>query len=125
MNVLKKILRELSYYFSDEEDPNEPVYDPVHIGAVIVLSLLGISVLFWLLWSLIVFGGGIQAKILPFLQIVFTSKTKEDFGYIGYPFEMGVFEGWVTNLVALVFSILIVTAIWYIFENLKKDERKI
>ncbi|MBN1621545.1 MAG: hypothetical protein JW871_03025 [Endomicrobiales bacterium] len=112
---MKKISDFILDFFSDKEDPEEIGYDPVHVGAMIILVLLGLSLTFWLLWALLVFGGGIQAKILPLIQVLFTSKTVGDFGYVGYPYEMGVFEGWVTNIIALVFSILVITGIWYIF----------
>ena len=101
-------------------NPGEPVYDPVHIGMMIVFVLFALTLLFWLLWSLLVFGGGIQAKVLPFLQIIFTSKTAADFGYVGYPYEMGVFKGWPTNLVAFIFTFLLIVAIWHIFKRSEK-----
>ncbi|MFH1368358.1 MAG: hypothetical protein ABII64_04440 [Elusimicrobiota bacterium] len=114
---LTKLFSNFKDYFSDKEDVNEPGYDPVHIGGMIVLVLFGMTVLFWLLWALLVFGGGIQAKIMPFIELVFTPKTAADFGYVGYPYEMGVFEGWPTNLVALVFTVSIIIAIWFVFKQ--------
>jgi hypothetical protein len=122
---LKNILNYLDKVFDDTENPEEPKYDPVHVGGMIVLSLLGISVLFWLLWSLLVFGGGIQAKVVPFLKIVFTSATAADFGYVGYPFEMGVFEGWPTNVIALVISIVLFVMITKIIYKGGKNEDKL
>lgn len=116
MDYVKGFRKGMIDFFSDKEDPNEPGYDPVHIAAMAVIVLLVMTVLFWLLWSLLVFGGGIQAKLAPFIQVVFTSKTAADFGYIGYPYEMGVFEGWPTNLAALAFTSGIIVAIWYIFQ---------
>ncbi|MBN1384508.1 MAG: hypothetical protein JW983_06505 [Elusimicrobia bacterium] len=89
--------------FSDEENPEEPVYDPMHIASMIVLTLFGISILFWLFWSLLVYKGGLLSKVIPFLSVILTSKTLADYGYEGYPYEMGVFGGWITNIVALVF----------------------
>jgi hypothetical protein len=112
---LKKIFSLILDLFSDEEVQGEAGYDPVHVGIMIVSVLFGISILFWLLWSLMVFRGGIQAKALPFLQMVFTSKTAADFGYVGYPFEMGIFEGWITNAAALFFLMLLLVGIWYVF----------
>jgi hypothetical protein len=112
---LKKYLNDLLAFVSDDEDPDEPVYDPRHVAALIVIVLFSMNVLFWLLWALLVFGGGIQAKLLPFLQLLFSAKTAADFGYAGYPYEMGVFEGWVTNVVALVFLLALISSIWYIF----------
>ena len=114
---MKKILKNFFDFFSDIENPDEPGYDPVHLVSMIVVVLLALTLLFWLLWALLVFGGGIQSKIFPLMQVIFTSKNVSDFGYIGYPYEMGVFDGWVTNLVALVFLILLLFGIWYIFNR--------
>ncbi len=114
---MKKLFKDISDFFSDVEDPSAPRYDPVHIGAMIVLVLFANTILFRLLWSLLVFGGGLQVKIFPFLQMIFTSKTAADFGYIGYPYAMGVFEGWITNLVAFILMIGAIVSLWYVFNK--------
>ena len=116
---MNKILADISDFFSDKEDPNEPGYDPVHIGSMIVLVLFVNTLLFWLLWSVLVFGGGLQAKIIPAFQLIFTSKTAADFGYIGYPYEMGVFEGWITNVIALFLFIAAIVSAWCVFNGNK------
>ncbi|MCB4792040.1 MAG: hypothetical protein LHV68_09150 [Elusimicrobia bacterium] len=127
---IKKIFTDIVDVFDDEkDDPDEPKYDPVHVGAMIILVIFAIAVLFWLLWALLVFGGGLQAKIIPFLKILFTSNTAGDFGYVGYPYEMGVFEGWPTNVVAFIFAVLLLAAVWHVFNNTgnisgKKEENK-
>lgn len=121
---IKKIVSWLRGVFSDAERPGEAKYDPVHVGAMIVLVIFGASALFWLLWALLVFGGGLQAKILPFIQIVFTSRIAADFGYEGYPYAMGVFEGWPTNLAALVILAAVILAGWHVF-NRRTDENRI
>ena len=115
MKYLKKIIDYGAQLFSDEEDPELPAYDPVHIGAMLVLVFFSLSIVFWLLWSLLVFGGGIQKKVIPFLQVLLTSKTAADFGYEGYPYAMGIFDGWITNLAALFFFIAVVAAGWYVY----------
>ena len=120
---LKKITDAIEDFLSDNDDPNEPGYDPVHVGAMLVIVFVGLTVLFWMLWSLLVFGGGIQAKIIPFLTIVLTSKTVGDYGYVGYPYEMGIFQGWVTNITALVFTILIVFSMVFLFKALEKHKK--
>jgi hypothetical protein len=114
---MNKFITNISDFFSDKEDPNEPGYDPVHIGTMIVLVLFANTLLFWLLWSVLVFGGGLQAKIAPALQLIFTSRTAADFGYVGYPFEMGVFEGWITNVTALVLLAGAIVTAWIIFNK--------
>lgn len=90
-----------------EDDPceNPLVYDPVHVAAVIVGCLAAVGVLFWVLWAMMVFEGGLFTKIVPFLQVVFTGKMLADFGYEGFPYALGVFEGWIVNVAALVFGV--------------------
>ncbi len=121
---MKRILAALISFLSDREDPEEPQYDPAHVGAMVVLTLIAMSMLFWLLWSLLVFGGGIQAKLLPFFTIVFTARTAADYGYVGSPFAMGVFEGWLTNVVALVLLVLVTCAGWYVFRKAQENGRQ-
>lgn len=123
IKLMKKIIGQIFNFFDDKEQPGIPQYDPVHFGGMIIFTILGISLTFWLLWALLVFGGGLQAKVLPFLAVIFTSKTAGDFGYIGYPYAMGIFEGWVTNLVALVLLALVILGIWHIFEKARAGEK--
>lgn len=120
--MIKKIRDELLAFFSDEENPDETIYDPVHFGAMIVLVIFFSGVLFWLLWTLLVFGGGIFPKILPALQVLFTKKTLEDFGWVGYPFELGIFEGFVANIIALILTFALIAGIWWLFEKTKKND---
>ena len=121
--MIQKIKEEFLKFFKDEEDLAEPIYDPTHIGALIVISLSAMGALFWLLWTLLVFGGGIFVKIVPTFQVLFTEKKLQDFGWVGYPFELGVFEGFIANIVALLITIALLVGLWWIFkkqENLKK-----
>lgn len=113
---LKKIGRAI-YHLLDDDPPGTPMYDPVHVGAVIVGTVLGFGVLYWLLWALLVCEGGLFMKVGPFLEVVFTSKTLKDFGYLGYPYELGLFEGWIVNLSALVLSGALVVALWWVAEG--------
>lgn len=113
---MASVKKTLNDFLSDTDDPGLPAYDPVQVGGMIVLVLFGMTVLFWLLWALLVCGGGVQAKILPGLMVVCTPKTLQDYGYVGYPYEMGVFNGWVANVIALVFACLALAVIWYVFE---------
>ncbi len=115
--IIKSVWLWIQDVFSDEEDPNEPIYEPVHIASMLVLTLFGISILFWLFWSLLVYKGGLVSKIIPFLSVLFTSKTLADFGYEGYPYEMGIFDGWLTNIAALLFLCFLV---WRVVKVLKR-----
>ena len=116
MNLLKRVWEEALAFFSDEEPADEPVYDPVHFAAMIVIVIFAIGVLFWLLWTLLVFEGGIFRKVVPALQVLFTHKTLHDFGWVGYPFELGVFEGFIGNIIALILTLALVYGIWWVFQ---------
>jgi len=111
---LRKLIEDL---FSDNVDPNEPVYDPVHIGGVVVTTLFAFAVLYWLLWSLLVYQGGLFQKMMPLLSVVFTAKTLQDYGYIGYPYELGIFQGWYVNVSALLLLMMVLWGISYLFQK--------
>ncbi len=79
-----------------------------YLAGNVVLTLFFINIFFWLLWTLIVYKGGIFIKVIPWLGVVFTSKTLADFGYEGYPYEMGVFDGWPENVAALALTLIFI-----------------
>ena len=106
----RDLLRRAAEAFDAEDDPREPAYDPVHLGGVLVLTLVAVGVLYWTLWTLLVFEGGLFAKLGPALQVLLRLKTPADFGYRG-PWDRGVFEGWLGNLGGLVAASLIVGAL--------------
>ena len=81
-------------FFSDDDDPEEPFFDPVHLGAVCMVCLVSIGALYWLLWTLLVYEGGLLPKLRAALAVLFTSRTLKDFGYERAPYAMGAFEGW-------------------------------
>ena len=49
--------------FEDKDDPAEPHYDPIHLAVVLVASQVVIGALYWLLWTLFVYEGGIAARL--------------------------------------------------------------
>jgi len=114
---------QLSDLFSDEEDPNEPVYDPVHLGAVFILSLASMGGLFWLLWTLLVFEGGLVTKIFATYEVLLTSKTLADVGYLGTPYAMGAFEGWLGNVISLFLIILLIAALHRLYWDAHKKSK--
>ena len=122
MNYLKKFWDDILYFFSDEEDHSEPIYDPLHFAAMIVIVIFAVGVLFWLLWTLLVFEGGFFEKIGPAIQVLFTSKTLKDFGWVGYPYELGAFEGFIGNTVAFLLTLALMTGIWWLLESPTKKE---
>ncbi|OGS03203.1 MAG: hypothetical protein A3G41_04920 [Elusimicrobia bacterium RIFCSPLOWO2_12_FULL_59_9] len=116
--ALRRILDFLAGLFSEEEDPNEPCFDPVHLGATIIAVLCAQGALFWLLWTLLVYEGGLFAKIPAIFSVVFTSKTLADYGYEG-TYAMGVFEGWFANLAALLLCAAATILLWNLFQRKK------
>lgn len=111
MRTLRTLYDRFSDLFSDEEDPNEPVYDPVHVGGVIVVTLAAMGCLYWLLWTLLVYEGGIFLKLYALGQILFTPKALRDLGYEGYPYALGAFEGTIGNLGALLLCVVVAAAL--------------
>lgn len=103
---LKTLLRTLDA----DDDPNEPAYDPVHLGMTLILVLVAIGALYWMLWTLLVYGGGLVRKIGPGLEVALRLKSPADFGYRG-PWDRGVFEGWLGNVGALIACSLTMTAL--------------
>jgi hypothetical protein len=82
-------------------------YDPAHIGAMIVLVFFALTVLFWLLWTLLVFKGGILTKCWGLLQIVSGRG----------PVEAELWDGWVINIAALMLSGSAIYGIKWIFKR--------
>lgn len=66
----------------EEEGPNEPRYDPIHLATVLVVVMVVVGALFWLLWTLMVYEGGLGSK-----------------------------EGWVGNVSALITLAVVVEAL--------------
>ncbi len=46
----------------EEEAPEEPRYDPIHLATALVVVMVVVGALFWLLWTLMVYEGGLGAK---------------------------------------------------------------
>ena len=101
-------------FFRDDEDLDEPFFDPVQLGAVCIVCFVVIGALYWLLWTLLVYEGGLFPKLRASAAVLFTSKTIKDFGYERAPYAMGVFEGWVGNLTALGFCVLTLWALLHL-----------
>ena len=87
----------------------------VYLASNVVLTLFFMNIFFWLLWTLLVYKGGIFVKVIPILSVIFTSKTPRDFGYQGWPYEPGVFDGLPENFIALVLLIAFVVFCWRVY----------
>ena len=99
--MIRRAWKSVTDLWEDDDSADRILYDPVHVAAAGVGCLFAAGVLFWDLWALMVYEGGIFTKIGPFLQVLFTSKKLQDFGYEGSPYALGIFEGWTVNLAAL------------------------
>lgn len=99
-------LRRLLDRLDADDDPAEPAYDPVQLGGTLIVSMIAAGALFWLLWSLLVFEGGIFVKLRALLELAFGGKSLAELGWRG-PHEPGVFEGWLGN--ACAFALLVGT----------------
>jgi hypothetical protein len=82
--------------FSDAEDPGEPAYDPVQLGGTVVVCMVAIGCLYWLLWTLLVFEGGLFAKV----RALFAADAGAD-----------AFDGWIGNAAALLLCAAVVVAL--------------
>jgi hypothetical protein len=51
--------------FEAHDDPAAPHYDPVHLAVVLVATQVAIGALYWLLWTVFVYEGGVAAKLRP------------------------------------------------------------
>ncbi|MCX5795595.1 MAG: hypothetical protein NTY77_08895 [Elusimicrobia bacterium] len=111
-------------FLRDEDDPEEPGFDPVQLGGVCIVCLVVIGALYWLLWTLLVYEGGLWPKLRAGLAVLFTSRTLKDFGYERAPYAMGVFEGWVGNLAALGFCLLALWGLLHLYRTAKEGVRR-
>jgi hypothetical protein len=98
--------------FEEDEGPEIPHYDPVHLATVLIACLVAIGVLFWLLWTLLVYDGGLPAKVGPFFAVVLRLRTLASCGWLGTPDRQGLFEGWLANSAALAVSTLVVALLY-------------
>jgi hypothetical protein len=116
-------LRRAAGAFEAEDDPLEPRYDPAHLGAALVLALTAIGALYWILWTLLVFEGGLVSKLGPALQVLLRLKTAAEFGYRG-PWDRGVFEGWAGNLGALLLAAIVISALHRLYWDAARRARE-
>lgn len=94
----------------EDDDPAEPGYDPIHLGTAVVVTLAALGCVYWLLWTLLVYEGGLLLKLRAAARLAFGSASLAELGYEG-PYAMGAFEGWFGNVVALGFTVALVAAL--------------
>ncbi len=59
---MKELWKRWVELFEAEDDPAEPHYDPVHLAVVLIAAQVVVGALYWLLWTLFVYEGGIARK---------------------------------------------------------------
>lgn len=82
----------------DEPPAGTPLYDPVHVGGVLVSVLAALGALYWLLWTALVYEGGVFLKCAALLKLAGGAAAAE-LGYEG-PWNRGAFEGLLGNAAA-------------------------
>ncbi|MBI3564104.1 MAG: hypothetical protein HY079_02785 [Elusimicrobia bacterium] len=101
--------------FDETEDPAAPRYDPVHLATVLVACQVVAGALFWLLWTLLVYEGGLPRKVVAVLtrwsDPAADTRMLRYAGPFGGPGHATVFEGWAANLTALVLAVALVAAL--------------
>ncbi|MBI3296624.1 MAG: hypothetical protein HYZ75_00555 [Elusimicrobia bacterium] len=111
-------LRVLVESFDDEPPAGEPLYDPVHIGGVLVSVMAAAGALYWLLWTAFVFEGGIAVKAGAVLRLA-GGASLASLGYEG-PWDRGAFEGWAGNIAAV---LLCAVVLWCLRAEWRRAER--
>ena len=121
---MKRLWEQFLDLFSDEEDFEEPFFDPVHLAATIIVCIAGIGCLYWLLWTFLVYEGGLFLKFSALIEILLTDKTWKDFGYESAPYAMGTFQGWIGNSIALLLFLGLICAFYYLYKDAAKKRSK-
>ena len=128
---MRKILKLLEDLFGEDENKkadSTAVIDEFYFAATVIIDIVILAVLFWLLWSILVYGGGIFPKIKALFEIIFYKKSFKDFGWNFYPYDIGVFTGFVTNIIGIVllcFFIISLSKIMHkLIKKLSKEEEK-
>lgn len=121
--ALKRLKRALEWLDADD-DPEQPAYDPVDVAAALVGVLAVIGALYWLLWTLLVYEGGLFSKLGPAVSVLLTKKTLADYGYRGSPYAMGVFEGWQGNVGALIVCVIVMAALYRTYWDAARKHKR-
>lgn len=112
---MSKVRSRWAALFDENEDPSEPRYDPVHLATVLVACQVAIGALYWLLWTLLVYEGGLPRKIGALLfrasDPTNAAQSLKDSGVFGGPGGTYALEGLGANLVALVLTFALVAAL--------------
>ena len=101
----------LADMLADEEDPQVPHYDPLHLAAVLIAFMASCGALYWLLWTLLVYKGGFFWKLKALVPILLGKGSFKAAGCADLSCRFGAFDGWIGNLSALLIGALVLAAL--------------
>lgn len=104
----------------DEPPAGTPLYDPAHIGGVVVSVLAALGALYWLLWTALVYEGGVFLKCAALLKLAGGASAAE-LGYEG-PWNKGAFEGLLGNVAA---TLLLGVVAWTLRAEWRRASRPV
>ena len=102
----------------DEPPAGTPLYDPVHVGGVVVSVLAALGALYWLFWTALVYEGGVFLKCAALLRLA-GGATAAQLGYEG-PWNRGPFEGLLGNVAA---TLLLGVVAWTLRSEWRRASR--
>lgn len=102
----------------DEPPAGTPLYDPVHVGGVVVSVLAALGALYWLLWTALVYEGGVFLKFAALVKLA-GGATAAELGYEG-PWNRGAFEGLLGNVSA---ALLLGVVAWALRSRWRRASR--
>jgi len=112
---MKNLQEKLKNIFTEKED--EPQYDPQMFGAMVVGVIFTAGLLFWILWTALVYQGGIFGKISVLWLVLSGQKKWSELVPAGLPVSVSVFSGWLANLVATIVIFAIVAFLYYFYQK--------
>jgi hypothetical protein len=95
----------------------EPEYDPAMFATMILLVILTAGVLFWLLWTALVYQGGIFAKIQALWWVLSGKKSWAELVSPDWPIAAGIFSGWLANVVAVMIILASIILLYRFYQR--------
>src|ERR1019366_8848536 len=102
MKKLLDALNAAAEWLDAGDDSDEPAFDPVHLGSVLIAALVVVGALYWLLWTTFVYEGGILSKMAALAN---TNRGPE------------AFDGWIGNASGLVLTVFFAAALQSVFKQ--------
>jgi heme/copper-type cytochrome/quinol oxidase subunit 2 len=103
--TLKKIWKRWQELFDERQDLEAPHFDPLHLAAVLIVTQVVIGLLFWLLWTLLVYEGGLPRQVAK----IMSGRTPG--------------EGWLAHSIALITVLLIIAGLHSVEKKSARSSR--